>query len=148
MLCYDGRPLGANPHILIFGSSKVGNFIVSTPTIDGLKARFPDSTIGFIGSEITSDLEQAYPSIDWRISWDSTEPIALISLANSISHYTQLYGSFDLALNLDGFNPVTQVLCSLISPTYVAGISYSPNRRALLKLPPILFLIFCMIRLG
>ena len=101
MLCYDGRHLGSNPHIILLGSSKVGNFVVSTPTINALKNRYPDSIIGFIGSEITADFELAYPSIDWRISWDLSGSESFDIFTNAIINYRNLYGPFDLAINLD-----------------------------------------------
>ena len=47
------------PHIVVLGSCKVGNFVVSTPVLRGLRVRFPDAVIGFIGSEVTADFEQA-----------------------------------------------------------------------------------------
>ena len=66
---YAGESLGASPHIVVLGSCKVGNFVVSTPVLRGLRTRFPDSVIGFVGSTIT-DFEEALPEIDWRVSWD------------------------------------------------------------------------------
>ena len=63
---YNGEHLGRNPHIVVLGSCKVGNFVVSTPVLRGLRARFPDAVIGFIGSEVTADFERALPCLDWR----------------------------------------------------------------------------------
>ena len=67
---YSGESLGCRPHIVVLGSCKVGNFVVSTPVLRGLKQRFPDSVIGFIGSDVTADFERALPEVDWRVSWD------------------------------------------------------------------------------
>ena len=55
---YSGEHLGTAPHIVVLGSCKVGNFVVSTPVLRGLRARFPDAVIGFIGSEVTADFEE------------------------------------------------------------------------------------------
>ena len=63
---YSGEHLGSAPHVVALGSCKVGNFVVSTPVLRGLRTRFPDAVIGFIGSEVTSDFEQALPALDWR----------------------------------------------------------------------------------
>ena len=60
MLRYCGSDLGDSPHIILLGSCKVGNFVVTTPAILGLRRRFPFATIGFIGSEVTADLEEQY----------------------------------------------------------------------------------------
>ena len=67
---YSGEHLGSAPHIVVIGSCKVGNFVVSTPVLRGLRARFPDAVIGFIGSEVTADFERALPVLNWRCSWD------------------------------------------------------------------------------
>ena len=36
---YSGEHLGS-PHIVVLGSCKVGNFVVSTPVVRGLRAAF------------------------------------------------------------------------------------------------------------
>ena len=54
---YGGEALPDSPHIVVLGSCKVGNFVVSTPVLEGLKARFPGAVIGFVGSEITLDFK-------------------------------------------------------------------------------------------
>ena len=71
---YSGEHLGTSPHIVVLGSCKVGNFVVSTPVLSGLRARFPDALIGFIGSEVTADFERALTTLDWRCSWDDPRP--------------------------------------------------------------------------
>ena len=43
---------GISPHIVVIGSCKVGNFVVSTPMLRGLRARFPDAVIGFIAAAL------------------------------------------------------------------------------------------------
>ena len=52
---YAGEDLDNCPHIVVLGSCKVGNFVVTTPTLNGLKSRFPDASIGFIGSDVTAE---------------------------------------------------------------------------------------------
>ena len=56
---YNGEDLGSAPHIVVLGSCS-GQFVVSTPVLRGLRARFADAAIGFIGSEVTADFERAY----------------------------------------------------------------------------------------
>ena len=129
---YAGESLGSSPHIVVLGSYKVGNFVVSTPVLHGLKARFPDCIIGFIGSDITSALEEAHPCVDWRVSWDSSDLSAASNLHAAITNYKASFGTVSLAINLDGFNPVTCALSAWIRPFYVAGGCLSANlRRAL-----------------
>ena len=126
---YAGEALEGNPHIVVLGSCKVGNFIVSTPVLSGLRSRFPQSKIGFIGSDVTADFELSHPCIDWRLSWDRSGSDALMYLSSGIAEALRAYGPVALAINLDGFNPVTQVLTTYLNPRYVAGGALSLNRR-------------------
>lgn len=126
---YGGEALGTAPHIVLLGSCKVGNFVVSTPVLRGLKARFPEAVIGFVGSEITADFEQAHPGIDWRLSWDKDIPGAALVLQQALQDKRARHGPVDLAVNLDGFNPVTCSLVPSLEPRYVAGGSLTLNRR-------------------
>ena len=69
---YAGESLGDAPRIVVLGSCKVGNFVVSTPLLRGLKERWPEATVDFIGSAVTATSN--CPWIDWRYSWDSRTP--------------------------------------------------------------------------
>lgn len=126
---YAGESLVGSPHIVVLGSCKVGNFVVSTPVLQGLKARFPGSVVGFVGSEVTADFERALPTIDWRLSWDDASPAAGLRLQQQLADRLSLHGPVALAVNLDGFNPVTCALVPWLNPTYVAGGSLSANLR-------------------
>ena len=126
---YMGESLGSAPHIVVLGSCKVGNFVVSTPVLRGLRARFPDSVIGFIGSEVTSDFERALPGVDWRCSWDDPSTGSGLHLLQLLSDKRRSHGPVQLALNLDGFNPLTCSLVPWLEPLYVAGGSLTANRR-------------------
>lgn len=130
---YAGEELTPSPHIIVLGSCKVGNFVVSTPALRGLHQRFPDAVIGFIGSEVTADFEKAMPEISWRVSWDSSLANAGLLLQQTLASKRALHGEVELAVNLDGFNPVTCTLVPWLEPRFVAGGSLIANRRA--KLP-------------
>ncbi|MFL0723960.1 MAG: glycosyltransferase family 9 protein [Prochlorococcus sp.] len=127
---YAGEHLGIAPHIVVLGSCKVGNFIVSTPVLRGLRKRFPDAVIGFLGSQLTADFERAHSSIDWRHSWDDPAAAAGLLLQQNLHQKLSLHGPVALALNLDGFNPVTCTLMPWLQPKYVAGGSLKPNLRS------------------
>lgn len=134
MLRYAGENLGERPHIVVLGSCKVGNLIVSLPALEGLRKRFPTAAIGFLGSETTADFEASLGGLDWRHSWDSSSTDSLQKLSTCISEQISLNGPVKLAINFDGFNPVTQVLASFLQPTYISGLSLDPSRRFLFGL--------------
>jgi len=126
---YDGRDLGPSPHIAVLGSSKVGNFVVTVPLLQGLKRRYPQAVIDFWGSELTADFEQALPSVAWRCSWDQSTPDLLRQLSDAAAEREAAHGPLDLLINCDGFNPITQVLASWLRPHWVAGACMSVNGR-------------------
>ena len=118
---YSGESLPSDSHIVVLGSCKVGNFVVSTPVLRGLRKRFPTSIIGFIGSQVTVDFERALPEIDWRISWDDPSFDSSFTFYSFLSDQIRQFGGVDLAINLDGFNPVTCHYCST-HPLFVAVV--------------------------
>ena len=118
---YAGESLSTAPRIVVLGSCKVGNFVVSTPLLHGLKERWPDATVDFIGSAVTADFESSCPWIDWRCSWDSRDASAGLDLLQTLDQRRSQCGPVDLAINLDGFNPVTQVLASWLKAQFIAG---------------------------
>ena len=77
---YAGETLGEAPRVVVLGSCKVGNFVVSTPLLRGLKERWPEATVDFIGSAVTADFESNCSWIDWRCSWDSRDNSAGLDL--------------------------------------------------------------------
>ena len=74
---YDGRDLGSKPHIVVLGSCKVGNFVVTLPMLRILRRRYPNAKIDFWGTEATRDFEEALcgegKPLNWRISWDKPQ---------------------------------------------------------------------------
>ena len=42
---FTDQPLGARPHLAVFGSDKVGNFVLTTPLLRGLKEKYPGATL-------------------------------------------------------------------------------------------------------
>ena len=137
---FDGRDLGQAPHIAVLGSCKLGNFIVSLPLLRLLRRRYPEAQIDFWGSEATADFERALcgegQPLDWRISWDQPHDEAdnglgrLMTIANAADLRHKDAGPLDLAINCDGFNPLTQTLTSWLQPTWVAGGSLRADGRA------------------
>ena len=133
---YDGRDLGASPHIAILGSCKLGNFIVTIPMLRILRDKYPGAVIDFWGSEITKDFELALcgknQPLDWRKSWDKKYS-EIKEIFNSFTDRTRRYSNYDLLINCDGFNPFTQALSCLFKPKYLAGAGLREDGRSLLE---------------
>ena len=126
---YAGESLGKAPRVVVLGSCKVGNFVVSTPLLRGLKERWPQATVDFIGSAVTADFESTCPWIDWRYSWDSRDASAGLGLLQTLDQRQCQCGPVNLVINLDGFNPVTQVLASWLRPQFIAGGALTTDLR-------------------
>ena len=126
---YGGEELGIAPRIVVLGSCKVGNYVKSTPLLRGLKQCWPAGIVDFLGSGVTADFETHCPWIDWRISWDDPSTDAGLTLQQALVARQAEVGPVDLAINLDGFNPVTQALSTWLRPRYVAGGALTPNLR-------------------
>ena len=137
---FDGRDLGRAPHIAVLGSCKLGNFVASLPLLRLLRRRYPEAQIDFWGSEATADFERALcgegQPLNWRISWDkphtdNVEKQSLIeAIANAATQRRCEAGPLDLAINCDGFNPLTQTLTSWLQPAWVAGGCLRADGRA------------------
>lgn len=123
---YEGQELGSAPRIAILGSSKLGNFIITTPLLRGLKERFPDATVDFYGSPVNRAFEERCPWIDWRtdifpLAAERLQQIAAAARARTGE------GGYDLAINCDGFNPYTTTLVTLLAPRFAAGNALASN---------------------
>ena len=76
------------------------------------------------------------PALNWRISWDkphtdNVEKQSLIeAIANAATQRRCEAGPLDLAINCDGFNPLTQTLTSWLQPAWVAGGCLRADGRA------------------
>jgi len=130
MEIFSDRPLNSHPHLAIFSSNKIGNFVVITPLLRGLKEKYPDATLDFFGSEITKDFEINCPYIDWRFSLDRNNPHFLEEIANAVSQRRQIAGDYDLAINCDENSEINLVMATAIRPKYIVGGALSPNFRS------------------
>jgi ADP-heptose:LPS heptosyltransferase len=117
---YEGQDLGSRPRIAVVGSDKLGNFIVTTPLLRGLKERFPGATVDFFGSPVNRAFERACPWIDWRTDVFPADPERLPEMAAAARDHAAPDG-YDLAINCDGFNPYTTELTSRLAPRWAAG---------------------------
>jgi ADP-heptose:LPS heptosyltransferase len=126
---FEDQPLGPAPHIAVFSSSKVGNFVVTTPLLRGLKEKYPEATLDFFGSEVTRGFEEASPHIDFRFSLYGGDGDFLGSLADAVSRRRAEAGPYDLAVNCDEFAELNVVAVTLLQPRYIAGGALAPDLR-------------------
>ncbi|MFY7951390.1 MAG: glycosyltransferase family 9 protein, partial [Armatimonadaceae bacterium] len=132
MLRFTDQSLRPQPHIAVIGSDKVGNFVVTTPLLRGLKEKYPGCVLDFYGGDTTADLEEYTPTIDSRFSLYTNRPGYLSALAGYVASRARDHGPVDLCVNCDGFSSVAQVAATLLEPKYAAGAVLRADRRAAL----------------
>ena len=126
MIRYAGEDLGPHPRIAVLGSAKLGNFIVTTPLLRGLKERFADAVLDFYGSPVNRAFEAACPWVDWRMDIFPAAADRLAKIAAALDERTGGEG-YDLVVNCDGFNPYTTALAPLMNPRFAAGNVLGPG---------------------
>ena len=133
---FDGRDLGRAPHIAVLGSCKLGNFVATLPLLRLLRRRYPGAQIDFWGSEATADFERPLrkrtaPQLA-DLMGQTQSKLEKKSRIESIANAAQKDMRrlvLNLAINCDGFNPLTQTLTSWLQPTWVAGGSLRADGR-------------------
>ncbi len=119
---FTDQPLGSAPHIAVLSSDKVGNFVVSTPLLRGLRAKYPGATMDLFGSDTNRDLEEACPYVDFRWSlYRAGSHDTLHDLRTIRDLRAEAAGRYDLAINLDGFNPLGPSAAGELNARYVVG---------------------------
>src|SRR5262245_446644 len=131
---FTNQPLGPRPHIAIFGSDKVGNFVLPTPLLRGLQEKYPGATLDFFGGATTSDLEAACPYVAARFSLYGEREDYLGALNAFVAERRARAGDYDLAINCDEFSELNLVVVAAVAPRYLVGASLQPDFRR--KLPP------------
>ena len=131
---FTDQPLGARPHLAVFGSDKVGNFVLTTPLLRGLKEKYPGATLDFFGGETTSDLEAGCPHVDARFSLYGERAEYLAELYAFVAARRAVAGDYDLAINCDEFSELNLVVVAATNPRYLVGASLPPDFRR--QFPP------------
>lgn len=121
---FADQSLGPAPHIAVVLSDKVGNFVVSTPLLRGLRDKYPDATIDLYGSETNRDFESACPWVDFRWSLYGGGGSAEFRDVRSLRE--RQAGAYDLVINLDGFNPVARRAAGQLEGRYMVGEAVDP----------------------
>jgi ADP-heptose:LPS heptosyltransferase len=130
---FANQPLRPTPHIGVFSSTKVGNFVVTIPLLRGLKQKYPECVIDFFGSDITHDFEVNCPYIDTCFPLYTRREDYLGSLTEFVNQRIQSAGSYDLVINCDEFSELNLVAVTALRPQYIAGGALTRDFRS--KLP-------------
>ncbi len=129
---FADQPLRPRPHLAVLFLDQLGNFVVATPLLRGLKEIYPGATLDYFGGERTAELEAACPYVDARFSVYGV-PGALRELPSFVAERERIAGPYDLAINLD-FNVTNALVGAILNPTYVVGRCFQPDARK--ELPP------------
>lgn len=124
---YNGEPLGPNPHIAILFYDAIGDFVVATPLLRGLREKHPNCTLDYYSGERTRELEESCRYIDSRFSVFGAEG-GLKECCGHIRQRESEAGPYELAVNCD-FHPVLASVASALAPKYVVGRCYQVDLR-------------------
>lgn len=131
---FADQPLPERPHVAVFSSTKVGNFVVTIPLLRGLKAKYPGCTLDFFGSSITQDLASHCPYIDYSFPLYSRRDDFLAAFSQAVQERVAAAGPYHLAVNCDEFSELNLVAVTAVRPQYLAGAGLKPDFTG--KLPP------------
>ncbi|MEN3001537.1 MAG: glycosyltransferase family 9 protein [Armatimonadota bacterium] len=131
---FNNQPLRERPHIAVLFYDAIGDFVIVTPLLRGLKEKYPGCTLDYFSGERTRELEEALPHIDFRFSIFGN-PDAMKQLHLVIRQRREQAGDYDLVINCD-FHPTMAFVARLLEPRYVVGRCLSPDWREEVLRPP------------
>ncbi|MBX5493079.1 MAG: glycosyltransferase family 9 protein [Chloroflexi bacterium] len=128
------QPLRPRPHLAVLFYDSIGDFVVSTPLLRGLREKYPGCTIDYFSGERTAELEAASRLLDSRYSLFGV-PNGLAALPDYVAERVRAAGPYDLAVNCEA-HPATRLALQILQPRYVVGPAYTPDLRSELPYPP------------
>lgn len=127
MTWFENQPLREKPHIAVLFYDALGDFVIITPLLRGLKEKYPGCTLDYFSGERTRELEEALPVIDARFSVFG-DPNAMQKLPAFLQERTAAAGPYDLVINCD-FHSTMAFVARLLEPRYVVGKCVSEDMR-------------------
>jgi hypothetical protein len=124
---FNDQPLRPRPHIAVLFYDALGDFVIVTPLLRGLKEKYPDCTLDYFSGERTRELEEALPYIDARFSVFGN-PNALAELPAFLAERRAVAGEYDLVINCD-FHPTMAFIAHMLQPRYVVGKCFAADLR-------------------
>src|SRR5690606_19767638 len=127
---FTGQPLRPAPHIAVLFYDAIGDFVVATPLLRGLREKYPGCTIDYFGGERTRQLEENSRLIDARFSVFGPGDLCA-DLPAFLAERRRVAGPYDLAVNCDD-HPMLAAVAALLRPAYVVGRVYDAELRGFL----------------
>ncbi len=127
MTWFDNQPLSERPHIAVLFYDALGDFVIITPLLRGLKEKYPNCTLDYFSGERTRELEEALPYIDSRFSVFGN-PGGTPALLEYIARRRAEAGEYELVINCD-FHPTLAFVAHLLQPNYVVGRCFRDDLR-------------------
>src|SRR5437868_3544540 len=97
---FDDQPLRRAPHLAVVFYDSIGDFVVATPLLRGLREKYPGCTLDYFGGERTRELEAASSLVDSRFSLFGA-PDSLRRLPEYVAERVRQAGPYDLAVNCE-----------------------------------------------
>src|SRR3954447_25714182 len=97
---FTDQPLGRAPHVAVVFYDSIGDFVVATPLLRGLREKYPGCVVDYLGGERTRELEAASPLLDSRYSLFGV-PGAVRDLPAYVAARLAAAGPYDLAINCE-----------------------------------------------
>ncbi|MBI3978057.1 MAG: glycosyltransferase family 9 protein [Chloroflexi bacterium] len=124
---FTGQQLRERPHVAVLFYDAIGDFVVVTPLLRGLREKYPGCTVDYFGGERTREMEEASPLIDARFSLFGVHD-ATRDLAGFVAAREAAAGPYDLAINCE-FHPANALAVAAIRPTYLVGNGFHADLR-------------------
>ncbi|HLH20945.1 MAG TPA: glycosyltransferase family 9 protein [Chloroflexota bacterium] len=125
---FTDQSLRPAPHLAVLFYDSIGDFVVATPLLRGLREKYPGCTVDYFGGERTRELEEASSLLDSRYSLFGA-PGSLPGLPAYVAERVAVAGPYDLAVNCES-HPAARLALAFLAPRYAVGPAYGPDLRA------------------
>src|SRR5205823_7828304 len=97
---FTDQALRHAPHVAVVFYDSIGDFVVATPLLRGLREKYPGCTLDYFGGERTRELEEASSLLDSRYSLFGAMG-SFRELPAYVAARVAAAGPYDLAVNCE-----------------------------------------------
>jgi heptosyltransferase III len=130
---FTDQPLCARPHLAVIFYDSIGDFVVATPLLRGLREKYAGCVVDYFGGERTRELEEVSPLLDSRFSLFGM-PGAVRALPDYVGARVAAAGPYELVVNCEA-HPAARLALQFLNPRYVVGPTYTDDLRGELPQP-------------